>query len=310
MGFVRNRTLILILLIVSVNLSCEKPKSVEPRSTTKANSPPVVTSVSILPEHPNNENELGLVIQSNDPDGDSITFHYQWIRNDREMVGENGSTLKTGDFRKGDFIQVKVTSSDGKEDGKPFLSPAVKILNSAPVIKELTIEPKMPTVKDDLKVAIKSVDADGDSVYFTYHWEKNGVGLMDERKEVLECGRFRKGDSIAITVIPDDREILGVAKKSDMITISNSPPTIISSPPNSTDGTKYIYQVKANDPDNDPITFSLKVGPKGMKIDQKTGLIYWEIQGEDKGTHDIEIEVFDSEGAKSYQRYTLAIEVR
>jgi hypothetical protein len=136
------------------------------------------------------------------------------------------------------------------------------------------------------------------------------VVLLDERKEVLEQGRLKKGDTITVTMVPDDREIIGVPKKSAPVTILNSAPIIDSSPPVSIDGTKYIYQVKASDPDNDPITFSLKSGPKGMKIDQKTGLIQWDIQKEDKGTHSIEIEVRDSEGAASFQRYTLVVEVR
>jgi len=186
----------------------------------------------------------------------------------------------------------------------------VTILNAPPVIQEVWIEPNAPTVKDSLKAFEKSVDADGDSIFFTYQWEKNGVVLLDERKEILEQGRFKKGDTITVTIVPDDREIMGARKKSAPITILNSAPVIDSSPPFSMDGTKYVYQIKASDPDNDPITFSLKSGPKGMKIDQKTGLIQWEIQKEDKGTHTIEIEVRDNEGATSYQRYTLAVEVR
>jgi len=253
---------------------------------------------------------LSLVIQSQDPDGDQVSYRYQWIKNDAEMAGENGNILKAGNFGKGDALQVRITPSDGKQDGKPFLSNPVKILNAAPVAREVSIEPRTPTVQDDLKAMEKSTDADGDSIYFTYQWESNGVVLTDERKEVLGRGRFKKGESITVTIIPDDQEIIGAPKKSDPVTISNSPPTIVSSPPTSTDGTKYRYQVKANEPDNDPITFSLKSGPKGMKIDPKSGLILWDIQKEDQGTHSIEIEVSDNEGAKSNQRYTLAIEVR
>ena len=47
-----------------------------------------------------------------------------------------------------------------------------------------------------------------------------------------------------------------------------------------------------------------------MKIDPNTGFVQWEIQKEDKGTHTIEIEVSDNEGAKSQQRFSLVIEVR
>jgi len=253
---------------------------------------------------------LSLVIQSQDPDGDLVNYRYQWIKNDIEIAGESGNVLRAGNFRKGDVFQVRVIPSDGKGDGKPFLSNPVKILNAAPVVSEVWIEPQMPTIQNDLKVHDKSTDPDGDSIFFSYQWEKNGAPLMEERKDMFERGRFKKGDSISVTIVPDDREIMGAPKKSEPVKVLNSAPGIVSSPPTAIEGTKYIYQVKANDPDNDPITFALKSGPKGMGIDPKLGLLQWQIHKEDKGTHSIEIEVSDSEGAKSSQQYTLAIEVR
>jgi hypothetical protein len=266
--------------------------------------------VTILPERPNRENDLSLVIQSQDADGDLVNYRYQWIKNDIEIAGESGNVLKAGSFRKGDMFQARVIPSDGKGDGKPFLSNPVKILNATPVVSEVWIEPQMPTIQNDLKVHEKSTDADEDSIFFSYQWEKNGALLMDERKDTLERVRFKKGDSISVTIVPDDREIMGSPKKSEPVKIANSPPTIVSSPPTAIEGTKYLYQVRANDPDNDSITFTLKSGPKGMGIDPKSGLLQWQIRQEDKGTHSIEIEVSDNEGAKSYQQYSLAIEVR
>ena len=306
-SLVKTLTLFFFLLIFISNLSCEKEKGVGPQP--KTNAPPVITSVKILPENPDRERDLSLIIESNDPNGDGITYRYEWIKNDADMVGEDKSTLKAGRFKKGDVIQAKVIPNDGKEDGKPFLSSPVKILNSPPVIQEVWIEPKTPSAKDHLKALEKSVDADGDTIYFSYQWEKNGV-RMDERGEVVEQGQFKKGDSITVTVIPDDRETLGSPKKSNPVTVLNSPPTIISSPPTSIEGTTYLYQVKAMDPDDDPITYRLKSGPKSMSIDPITGLIQWEIQREDKGTQVIEIEVADNGGGRSNQRYTLVIEFR
>jgi hypothetical protein len=99
-------------------------------------------------------------------------------------------------------------------------------------------------------------------------------------------------------------------KKSDPVTIANSPPIITSSPSNKTEGNIYTYQVMANDPDDDPVTFDLKTGPRGMEINNETGLIRWEIHKEDQGAQLIEIEASDSEGAKSIQRYTLSIQFR
>jgi len=297
---------IFICSTIGLLSSCGKSSDTDRKS--KTNSPPVITSINILPDKPNKESELNLFIQSQDPDGDPITYQYQWIRNDEEMAGENKNSLKNGMFKKGDLLQVRVTPSDEKANGTPFLSQAVKILNSPPVIQEVWIEPKVAYVTDPLKINVKSSDSDRDFIYYTYQWEKNGIVLNEERGETLEKGRFKKGDSIVAIVTPDDRETLGSPKKSEPLIISNSPPIILSSPPTSVEKTTYIYQVRASDPDNDPTLFTLKSGSKGMEMDKKTGLIRWEIHKEYKGSHSFEIEVSDDSGAKSIQRFTLTLD--
>ncbi len=297
----------LLVLLVGL-ISCEEKKSVT--SASKTNSPPVVVSVGILPDKPTRGSELSLSIQGKDQEGDPITYQYQWIKNDEEIVGEKQSVLRSGKFRKGDFIRVSVTPTDGKVTGTAFLSFPAKILNSPAIIEEVRVEPKVAYVTDSLKAIVRSSDPDGDFIYYNYQWEKNGSALSDETKETLEKGRFKKGDSITVIVTPDDRETLGTPKRSEPILISNSPPQIVSSPPTSVEKATYIYQVKANEEDNDPITFTLKSSPRGMRIDKKTGLIRWEIRKEDKGTYPVEIEVSDSEGARSIQRYTLTVDFR
>jgi hypothetical protein len=296
-----------LLILLAGLFSCERQKD---QKGSKPNSAPVITSVNILPDKPNKESELNLLTQSQDPDGDPITYQYQWIRNNEEITGENKNTLKGGLFKKGDLLQVRVSPSDGKVNGTPFLSQAVKILNSPPVIQEVWIEPKVAYVTDPLKINMKSSDSDRDFIYYTYQWEKNGIVLNEERGETLEKGSFKKGDSIIAIVTPDDRETLGSPKKSGPLIISNSPPIILSSPPTSVEKRTYIYQVRASDPDNDPTLFILKSGPKGMEMDKKTGLVRWEIHKEDKGTHSFEIEVSDDSGAKSIQRFTLTLDFK
>jgi len=301
-------TLLLVSLLFLGILSCGGPGREE--SQVKSNSPPVIVSAKVLPENPSGESDLVVAIESKDTEQDPITYRYQWIKNDSEMVGENRPTLKRGTFKKGDILRVRVVPSDGKEEGRPFLSASVIILNAPPIIQEVRIEPKIASSSEDLKVVIKANDPDGDFIYFTYQWEVNGEVLNEEVKEQLPRIRFKKGDSVIVTVTPDDREASGTSKKSERVIISNSPPMILSSPPTSVEKTTYLYQVRANDPDNDPLTFLLKSAPKGMKIDKNTGLIQWEIRKEDKGAHQIEIEVSDNEGAKAIQRYLLTVDFR
>lgn len=285
-------------------------KSSDPASKSKTNAPPVITAVNILPEKPTQGSELSSSVQSQDPDRDPVTFSFQWMKNDQEMVGETKNSLSSKTFKKGDLIRVRVTPSDGKVNGNPFLSAPARILNSPPVIQEVWIEPKVAYVTDRLKANLKSFDQDGDFIYYTYQWEKNGVVLNEEREEILEKGQFKKGDSVVLIVTPDDREISGTPKRSETLILSNSPPVILSSPPTSVEKTTYIYQVRADDPDNDPITYTLKSGPKGMEMDKKTGLIRWGIQKEDRGNHSVEIEISDEAGAKCIQRYTLTIDFK
>jgi hypothetical protein len=302
--------LVLLLLFLCLTLisSCGKTEQGDPSS--KGNSPPVISSATVLPEKPTKGSDLNIMAQSKDPDGDTIHYRYQWIKNEVEISGEDKNVLESKNFRKGDVIQVRVTPSDGKTDGPPFLSPSVRILNSLPVIETISVEPKVPYANDSLKALVKGSDRDGDFIYYVYEWEKNGVAMPEERGEILERGRFKKGDVIQVKVTPDDREASGTSKKSEPVTLSNSPPVIVSTPPNSVKENVYTYQVNAKDPDDDPVTFKLISGPKGMEMNKETGLLRWNIQKEDKGSHPVEIEVSDKNGAKSLQRYVLTVDFK
>jgi hypothetical protein len=305
-GLMKSRALILVLVSIIINISCDNSEDSKPRT----NAPPVITCVNIYPETPNIQAELNAIVQCQDSDHDPVTNHYQWVKNEEDILGENTYILGKGKTRKGDLIQVKVTPSDGKINGAPFQSPPVRVLNSPPVIQEVRIEPRVPSANDNLKAFVQGFDADGDSVQYTYRWEKNGVVLSQERNETLPRGQFKKGDSIVVTAAPSDGESLGTPRKSETITISNRPPVIVSSPSNKLNANIYTYQVQANDPDDDPILFALKSAPKGMEIDKETGLVRWEIHQGDQGAQLIEIEASDSEGAKSIQKYTLSVATR
>jgi hypothetical protein len=301
---------VFILFIAFGIFSCERQNEADFKSEIRTNTPPSIISVNILPKNPNKESDLDLIIQSRDPDRDLVTYRYQWFKNHEEISDQDKNILKSGNFVKGDLIQVQVTPSDGKVEGEPFLSEPVEILNSQPVIQEVRIEPQMAFTSDSLRVHIKSLDSDEDSIDYLYQWEKNGEVLSEERGETLESGRFKKGDMVTIMVTPDDKESQGSSKRSEPVMILNSPPIIVSTPPTSVKGSDYSYQVKAYDPDNDPISFILKSGPAGMEIEKETGFIRWNIQGKDKGTHSIEIEASDQEGVKSFQRFVLNVEIR
>ncbi|MCA9213225.1 MAG: hypothetical protein KDB27_09180, partial [Planctomycetales bacterium] len=97
-------------------------------------------------------------------------------------------------------------------------------------------------------------------------------------------------------------------------TLPNRPPVITSRPETtvsiddvSIDASAYEYQVVANDPDHDTLTYALGVAPPGMAIDRSTGLIQWNPEATQTGNHDVEIEVSDGRGGRVAQRFTLCV---
>jgi len=64
------------------------------------------------------------------------------------------------------------------------------------------------------------------------------------------------------------------------------------------------------DPEGDPITFSLASAPPGMTIDSKTGVITWRVSEKYAGTHIVEIVAQDPLGIRVTQKYPLSITMK
>ncbi|MBA7534931.1 hypothetical protein ES705_27181 [subsurface metagenome] len=74
--------------------------------------------------------------------------------------------------------------------------------------------------------------------------------------------------------------------------IGNDPPVITSNPVTDAEmGILYTYNVEANDPDGDALTYSLISNPSGMVINKYTGVITWEEPT--VGSHGVKVMVSD-----------------
>lgn len=88
---------------------------------------------------------------------------------------------------------------------------------------------------------------------------------------------------------------------------NNLTPTIVSVPPTLavTDRT-YLYAVRANDLENDPLSWSLASAPDGMSIDPESGVIRWAPTIQQVDSHDIVVAVGDGINT-STQSYTVVV---
>ena len=204
---------------------------------------------------------------------------------------------------------TEITPSDSRMQGKEASSAPVRIRNSPPAITSVSIAPELPRKNSTLEARVEASDPDGDTIAFSYQWVKNGDELIGETSETLMDTTLKKGDKIVLRVSPYDMEGTGEEVTSQEIVILNSAPVITSSPKaQKMKSSLYRYQLTAEDPDGDPITFSLSPSsPRGMTIDPQTGLIQWKIGRDDAGTHTIEIIAADADEGTCTQKYSLTI---
>ena len=88
----------------------------------------------------------------------------------------------------------------------------------------------------------------------------------------------------------------------------NVPPGITSAPPTRAFVEEtYSYAVRATDPEDDPLTFSLTTAPAGMSIDPNTGYIEWVPELAQVDGRDVEILVEDGQGGHVMQDYTVVV---
>lgn len=269
--------------------------SIKERIATEAK--PQQPLVFINPDKPNVTTSLNAAVRGID----ERNITYQWQKNNQIISNETSSTLSNLNFIKGDKISVSAAAPDGKT----LRSELITILNAPPEIVLAKIQPEKPNKKDTVKITVEAKDPDGDSVAIKYKWKRNNKDIPNAEGQTLSLSNFSKKDVITVDIMPFDGEAEGQGRIG-RIEIFNSPP-VITSTPSQISGSAYSYQVIAQDPDGDKISYTLSRGPSGMSIDSNTGMLKWTFTEKDSGDHSIEIKASDPDGAESVQKFNLTI---
>ena len=294
-----------VIIFIILIIGC---RGKDVKNKVDLNSPPIINEANIAPQNPSAQVDIRIDIKGSDRDGDSINYSYKWIKNNEEIKGESKEVLKGSLLKKGDTLKCIIIPYDGKEYGKPFETGEIKVINSSPVIKSINILPFPPFKDSHLKVNVEAYDPDNDSVRLTYKWFKNDAEIFGEYENELNNVELKKGDKVFVEVTASDGESEERPYRSNNISISNTPPNIVSDPPGFFGNDNiYTYQVVAKDLDNDPLTYETISAPQGMTIDQNSGLISWNISEKDIGEVKVEVAAKDNDGGKGLQRFILKI---
>lgn len=255
-------------------------------------------SLTLVPTRPSVLEDLEALVS-----GVTDKVEFRWEKNGVVLAGQTGSRLPSGNALRGDLVAVVATSAEGDARAE------VNIVNSPPRIEQVKLKELRVYRGVDLAVEVKGVDLDGDSLSYRYHWQLNGEELHWEQGPALPGDKFHRGDKVVLRVTPNDGKENGPPFQGVEMTIPNAPPKFVSEPPQQFQGHSYQYQVRVDDPDGDPLIYSLETAPKGMEIDPNSGLLSWTFAKSDSGEHRIRIVAKDPEGLGAYQEYALGLTV-
>jgi hypothetical protein len=157
-----------------------------------------------------------------DDDGDSASYTFGWLVDGADL-GVPGATLTGTYFDKGDALACVVTPTDGLDDGTPWTSDAVTVLNTLPVLASATLSSLTPVEGDTLSVTLGATsDDDSDTVTVSTEWFVNGASVSTD--STLDSGSFAKGDTIYAVLTPNDGEADGASVTTGTATVQNSAP--------------------------------------------------------------------------------------
>ena len=298
--------LLTALALVWGGLSRDKNETASQALGT-SNHSPVVKAVTILPSPLNLSGPISVRVEAQDLDQQTMVFRYRWLVNGHVMSDQTLSTLPAQLIKRGDQVSVEVIPFDGITEGTPFRSVPVTVTNTAPIVSDVAVDLDHDVQGRRLLAKVNVADPDQDPVTLTYRWRKNETVLKEGEDNALDLAGLTAKDMVQVEVTASDGAPHGSTTVSGRFTLTNSSPSIVSSPAASPRGDHYEYLVRATDPDGDPLTYALEVSPPGMTIEAETGQIRWMISQETTGSQRVRVVAKDPQGGFATQDFDLSL---
>ena len=227
------------------------------------NTPPTTPVVDVTPDLPVTADDLicSITTLSTDPDGDTVTYAYQWYKDDVLQEDLTTSTVSSDYTAKGQLWECVVTASDGIASSSGGLD-EVTILNSAPSAPVVDVTPDFPVTAGDLMCLIttQSTDPDGDTVTYTYQWYKDEV-LQGVLTTSTVDSSYTAKDQVWKCMVTASDGIYTGSGGLDEVTILNTSPTapavdVTPNSPVTNDDIACDIGTASSDPDGDTVTYS------------------------------------------------------
>jgi hypothetical protein len=206
-------------------------------------------SLEPSPEAATTEDLVASASGSSDPEGSPVSYSYSWLR-DGVATAHTGATLPSAETQSGETWTVLAYPSDGTGTGEPAEA-STEIVNSAPSILAVEIDPDPAYIGDTLECLATAADPD-ESPTVSYEWLLDGAPAGSAATLALAAPAGPGAVATCTATATDSEGETGTADAS--LTVSNRPPTvdlIEVDPDPATISSEITCFASASDPDGD-----------------------------------------------------------
>ena len=245
-------------------------------------------------------------VSAEDDDGDDLVYDIknqpEWTAFDRDTGRLFG---KPGMEDVGSHQDILITVSDGiaADSVGPFKitvteTSAAQFANSAPVVLSPPPNP-VAAVGKRYEYQVQAYDPDGDNLIFRIRnrprwlWWNSGTGRLFADPKADDVGLYT-----GIKIFVSDGSSTVVLGPFDILVRANNLPPQLSGTPDRTavPGQRYSFQPHANDPNGDPLSFSVEGRPSWANFNTGTGELTGTPSDADAGSYE-GITITASDGA-------------
>ncbi len=236
-------------------------------SVTGANSAPVITSTAITTVY--GDEEYSYQVVAEDPDDDELTYTLNSAPEGMEISSAGLVTWTAGEGVT--TAEVTIVVSDGSLSDTQSYSIMVSVVNDAPKITSEAIT--NATEDEEYTYQVEAEDPEGDDLTYSLSNAPDGMEISSAGLVTWTAGEGVT--TAAVTIVVSDGSLSDTQSYSITVSAVNDAPEITSEAITvATEDEEYSYQVVAEDPEGEDLTYSLSNAPDGMEI-STTGFITW-----------------------------------